>query len=231
MAEPGYIEKLTVIKASVAIFILTFLTYQAAPLMFGQNGLLYQKRVLYYFLFTLGGWVMFYARTDVRIPTTGEWFPLKTLQFIPFVKSFITWSIIGIIGVGAIKTLMGLPLVGNPNGISIYALIDYSLIVAIHENLLWFVMVPPFLAIATWTTSQGRFVNSILPSFIAALGHAPNIYSILAATPGANTNGLWLPVIVSVVFVTGAFMFLFYITHQYGFAAGVAIHGWYDIMI
>lgn len=228
MAEPGYIERITFVKASVAIFIVTFLTYQAAPQLFGQNWLAYQRTVQYYLLFTLAGWVMFYARTDVKIPTKGEWRPLRSIRFIPFMTGFVVWSIISIAGISIIKSLLGLPAIGNENGITLFALFDYSLIVAIHENLLWLVMIPPYLAIASWNTTAGRIVNSIPVSIIAALGHAPNIYNSLQSSGAVD---MWIPMGLSVTFITLAFMAMFYVTHQYGFAAGVALHAWYNIMI
>ena len=229
MAE-NYIDRTKAIKASVAIFILTFLTYQSSFILFGENFKQYQSTVFYYFIFTSAAWVMFYARSEKKIPTTGEWYPLKRLSVSEFTSDFIKWSVITIILIGLVKFFFGLPLIGDPKGITIYALFTYSLIVAIHENLLWLVMLPPFMAITTWGTKQGRFINSIPPCAIAALSHTPNIYASVSysALPGSNTL---LPVVLSTLFVFAAFMLMFYVTHTYGFASGVAFHAFYNILI
>jgi hypothetical protein len=100
--------------------------------------------------------------------------------------------------------------------------------VAIHENLLWLVMLPPYLAIAAWTTPPGRMLNSLPVSCIAALGHVPKIYGSLAAVSEEN---LFIPVSLSLLIIFGMFVFMFWITHTYGFAAGVAVHAWWDILI
>lgn len=223
------IDKLKAIKASVAIFIFTFFTYQAAPYLFGSNWQQYMNSVQYYALITMFAFVMFYARTEKTIPTQGEWFPLRRIGFLEFGKDFMIASIFSIIIIGAFKWLIGEPLVSNPNGLTLYALIDYSLIVAIHENLVWLVMLPPFMAISTWRTQWGRFLNSIPVCGFAALFHAPKIYGEIMM--GSQGSGVLASVVVSVVIIWIAFMVLFYVTHTFGFAPGVALHAWWNIMI
>jgi hypothetical protein len=228
MPETGYIDRIKTIKASVAIFIITFLTYQSSPYLFGANWIQYQDTVRYYFLFTTAAWVMFYARTPQKIPTNGAWYPLRRIGIIEFSLDFLRWSALAIAALVMLKFIAGLPLIGNPEGITLYALFDYSLIVAIHENLLWLVMLPPYLAIAAWTTTPGRMLNSLPVSCIAAVGHVPKIYGSLAAVSEEN---LFIPVSLSLLIIFGMFVFMFWITHTYGFAAGVAVHAWWDILI
>jgi hypothetical protein len=228
MPETGYIDRIKTIKASVAIFIITFLTYQSSPYLFGANWIQYQDTVRYYFLFTTAAWVMFYARTPQKIPTDGAWYPLRRIGIIEFSLDFLRWSALAIAALVILKFIAGLPLIGNPEGITLYALFDYSLIVAIHENLLWLVMLPPYLAIASWTTTSGRMLNSLPVSCIATLGHLPKIYGSLAAVSAEN---LFIPVSLSLLIIFGMFVFMFWITHTYGFAAGVAVHAWWDILI
>lgn len=230
MPETGYIDRIKTIKASVAIFIITFLTYQSSPYLFGANWLQYQDTVRYYFLFTTAAWVMFYARTPQKIPTNGAWYPLRRIGIFEFSLDFLRWSSLTIVVLVVLKFIAGLPLIGNPEGITLYALFDYSLIVAIHENLLWLVMLPPYLAIASWTTPAGRMLNSLPVSCIAALGHVPKIYGSLAAVAGPGEE-LFIPVSLSLLIIFGMFVFMFWITHTYGFAAGVAVHAWWDILI
>ena len=229
MAE-NTINKIKAIKASVAIFLFTFFTYQAAAYLFGSNWLQYLNSVQYYALITTFAFVMFYAKTEKNIPTNGEWFPLRRIGFLEFSKDFIIASVVSIIIIGAFKLFIGEPLISNPNGITLYALIDYSLIVALHENLVWLVMLPPFMAISTWRTSWGRLLNSVPVCLIAAIFHTPKIYGeMIVASDG--TASVMPAVVLSTMFIWIAFMGLFYVTHTYGFAAGVALHAWWNIMI
>ena len=223
------IDKLKAIKASVGIFLFTFLTYQSAPYLFGSNWQQYLYSVQYYALITTFAFVMFYARTEKTIPTQGEWFPLKRIGFWEFSKDFGIASVFSIIIIGAFKWLIGQPLISNPNGLTLYALIDYSLIVALHENLVWLVMLPPFMAISTWRTPFGRFLNSIPVCGFAALFHAPKIYGEMAV--GSEGSGVLGAVVISVLVIWIAFMILFWVTHTFGFAPGVALHAWWNIMI
>ena len=228
MAEKT-IDKIKAIKASVAIFLFTFLTYQSAPYLFGSNWQQYLYSVQYYALITTFAFVMFYARTEKVIPVQGEWFPLRHIGAWEFTRDFGIASVFSIIIIGAFKWLIGQPLISNPNGLTLYALIDYSLIVALHENLVWLVMLPPFMAISTWRTSSGRFLNSIPVCGFAALFHAPKIYGEMVV--GSQGSGVLGAVGISVMVIWIAFMILFWVTHTFGFAPGVALHAWWNIMI